>query len=63
VFGLYEKLNPHINGTGIGLALVKRIVERYQVRVWLESEGIDRGTCAHFTLPAAMQNGTGTQIG
>lgn len=63
VFGLFEKLDPRASGTGIGLALVKRIVERYQGRVWLESEGIGMGTCVRFTLPAAMQNGTGAQHG
>jgi len=55
VFGLFEKLDPRSGGTGLGLALVKRIVELYQGTIWLESEGFGQGACFRFTLPAAMQ--------
>jgi len=51
VFGLFEKLDPSMEGTGIGLALVKRIVEVHGGRVWAESEGIGCGTTVCFTLP------------
>ena len=40
---------------GIGLALVKRIVELYEGRIWLESEGLGQGTCFRFTLPLALK--------
>lgn len=63
IFGLFEKLDPKASGTGIGLALVKRIVDSYQGRVWLESEGIGMGSCVRFTLPAAIQNGPRTEHG
>ena len=51
LFGLFEKLNPKIEGTGLGLALVKRIVEVHGGRIWVESEGLGKGSCFWFTLP------------
>ncbi len=53
VFGLFEKLDPDSEGTGVGLALVKRIVDLHHGRVWVESEGIGRGTTVCFTLAEA----------
>ena len=50
LFGLFEKLDPRIEGAGIGLTLVKRIVEVHGGRIWLESEGLGRGTTFRFTL-------------
>jgi signal transduction histidine kinase len=52
VFGLFEKLDAKAEGTGIGLALVRRVVEVHGGRVWIESEGNGRGTTVCFTLPA-----------
>jgi len=51
VFGLFEKLNPQSEGTGIGLALVKRIIETHGGKIWIESTGKDDGTTFYFTLP------------
>lgn len=51
IFGLFVKLDPKKEGTGIGLALVKRIIEVHGGRVWVESKGVGQGSCFFFTLP------------
>ena len=53
VFGLFDRLDPTDDGTGVGLALVKRIVEVHGGRVWVESEGRGSGSTFCFTLPGA----------
>jgi len=51
VFSLFEKLNPTSEGTGIGLALIKRIIEVHGGKIWVESEGLGKGSTFCFTLP------------
>ena len=51
IFGLFEKLNPTSEGTGIGLALIKRIIEVHGGRIWVESEGAGKGSMFCFTIP------------
>jgi PAS domain S-box-containing protein len=51
VFGLFEKLDRNSEGTGVGLAIVKRIVELHGGRIWIESEGHRKGSTFCFTLP------------
>lgn len=53
VFGLFERLNPDVDGTGIGLAIVRRIVGVHGGRIWIESAGEGRGSTFCFTLPVA----------
>ncbi|MEE8452147.1 MAG: ATP-binding protein, partial [Thermoguttaceae bacterium] len=50
IFGLFDKLSHHSDGTGIGLALAKRIVEVHGGHIWVESEGAGRGSTFCFTL-------------
>ncbi|MBE3126603.1 MAG: PAS domain S-box protein [Acidobacteria bacterium] len=50
LFGMFEKLDPGTEGTGIGLALVKRIVEVHGGRIWVESEGPGKGATFRFTV-------------
>jgi PAS domain S-box-containing protein len=52
VFGLFNKLDAQTEGTGVGLALVKRIIEVHGGRIWIESEGAGRGATVCFTLPS-----------
>ncbi|HRB14024.1 MAG TPA: ATP-binding protein, partial [Vicinamibacteria bacterium] len=52
VFNLFDKLDPKTAGTGVGLALVKRIIEVHGGLIWVESPGRDQGCTFLFTLGA-----------
>ena len=51
VFQLFDKLDQKSRGTGVGLAIVKRVIEAHRGRTWVESEGIGHGSTIFFTIP------------
>ena len=56
IFELFNRLNPEIDGTGIGLGLVKRIVEMHHGKIWVESSP-GNGATFKFTLARAPIRG------
>jgi two-component system sensor kinase FixL len=57
IFQLFQTLNPRdrVESTGVGLTIVKKIVEMYGGRIWLES-AVGQGTTFFFTLPETVPN-------
>jgi len=51
VFDLFDQLDPNAEGSGVGLALVRRIVQVHGGRIWVESEGPETGSTFCFTIP------------
>ncbi|MDN3596624.1 sensor histidine kinase [Zunongwangia endophytica] len=50
IFQIFEKIDNDFTSTGIGLSIVKKIIDFYGGKIWLESE-LSKGTIFYFTLP------------
>ncbi|MBK5274826.1 MAG: PAS domain-containing sensor histidine kinase [Desulfuromonadales bacterium] len=55
VFGIFEQLDQHSGGVGMGLTMVRRIIELYGGHIRVESAGVGQGSCFRFTLPDACK--------
>ena len=57
IFGLFVKVDRNSPGSGIGLALVRRILELHEGRLWAESDGMGQGAAFCLVLPPAVASG------
>jgi signal transduction histidine kinase len=59
VFEMFKTLRPRdeVEGSGMGLAIVQKTVERHGGRIWVEDNGDARGACVVFTVESGSGNG------
>jgi len=55
IFELFHRLDPLVEGTGLGLALARRIVQAHGGRIWAQSAGAGSGSTFFFSLPLARR--------
>lgn len=56
IFMMFQRLhNKRESGSGVGLAICRRIIDRHNGNIWIESE-VGRGSRFHFTIPAGEEN-------
>ena len=56
IFGIFQRIDNgnHVEGTGIGLALCKKIIELHHGHIWVESI-VNEGTAFHLTFPTHLE--------
>ena len=55
IFELFQSVDDSETKSGIGLSIVKKVIQLYKGEVWVESE-VDKGTIFYFTIPKETQN-------